>query len=40
MVLEMQDKGEEARSITSKMSEPEQIASVQVAAKWSKNVEE
>ena len=32
MVLEMQGKGEEARSITSKMSEPEQIAAVQVAA--------
>ena len=32
MVLEMQGKGEEATSITSKMSESEQIASVQVAA--------
>jgi hypothetical protein len=32
MILEMQGKGEEASSITSKMSEPEQIASVQVAA--------
>ena len=31
MVLEMQGKGEEARSITSKMSETEQLASVNAA---------
>ena len=32
MILDMQGKGEEARSITSKMSESEQTAAVQVAA--------
>jgi hypothetical protein len=32
MVLEMQGKGEEARSITSKMSETEQLASVTAAS--------
>jgi len=31
MVLEMQGKGDEARSITSKMSETEQLASVEAA---------
>jgi len=31
MILEMQGKGEEARSITSKMSESEQTAALQVA---------
>jgi hypothetical protein len=31
MVLEMQGKGDEARAITSKMSETEQLASVNAA---------
>jgi hypothetical protein len=31
MVLEMQGKGEEARSITSKMSEADQMAAVKAA---------
>jgi hypothetical protein len=31
MILEMQGKGEEARCITSKMSESEQTAALQVA---------